>query len=125
MTEIIYSAYRPREVPLSELQAMVGPGWSDIIARLVEDLFKLGWDGHVLQVKEKFAGLRFYVGSAEKPVHERIHEAENESLKTCEECGAPGTLREGGWLKTLCDEHAQGRSEAHPRLKERLHKQED
>ena len=120
MTKIIYSAYRPREVPLSELQAMVGPGWSDIIARLVNDLFKLGWDGHVLQVKEKFGGLSFYIGAGEQPIWDRIQQAERESYATCEECGAPGALREGGWLKTLCDEHAQGRDKAHPRLEERF-----
>jgi hypothetical protein len=26
--------------------------------------------------------------------------------RTCEVCGQPGKRREGGWIKTLCDEHA-------------------
>ena len=108
MNDINFMGYRPRKIELDELQGMVGPGWSDIIARLVEDLFKLGWDGSVLQVKEKFGCLRFYVGAASKEVFERIHQAENESLTVCEQCGAPGSVRQGSWLKTLCDEHAAG-----------------
>jgi len=24
---------------------------------------------------------------------------------SCEECGAPGTQRNGGWIRTLCDLH--------------------
>ena len=100
-----------KEVLIAECQIHVGPGWGDILKRLVSDLFELGWDGHVLQVKEKFGGLRFYVGSANKAIHERIDAAANESLATCEQCGAPGVLREGGWLKTLCDEHNKQREE--------------
>ena len=24
---------------------------------------------------------------------------------TCEDCGHPGTQRDGGWIRTLCDQH--------------------
>jgi hypothetical protein len=27
------------------------------------------------------------------------------SLKTCEQCGAPGRQTEGRWISTLCSEH--------------------
>jgi len=100
---------KEQEALIVKCQTHVGPGWHDILKRLINDLFELGWDGRVLQVKEKFGGLRFYVGSANKAIHERIDAAANESLVTCEECGAPGALRQGGWLKTLCDEHSKGR----------------
>ena len=96
---------------IAECQSQVGSGWGDILTRLIDDLFELGWDGRVSQVKEKFGGLRFYVGSANKAIYERIHAAENESFETCEQCGAPGELRQGGWLKTLCDEHNKQREE--------------
>lgn len=95
--------YGPRPTTVADLQACVGPGWGDIIARLVADLEKLGWDGDVHQVKEKFGGLRFYVGAEAPGVGDRIVQAESESLRTCEECGSPGEARGGWWIKTLCD----------------------
>ena len=98
------SYYKPEhKYSLEDLQNMVGPGWSKIIADLIEDLNKLGWDGDVAQVKEKFGGLRFYIGPCSREVLDRITEAENESYKTCEVCGEPGEPRETGWVKTLCD----------------------
>ena len=96
---------KEREDLIIKCQGHVGSGWGDILKRLINDLFELGWDGRVLQVKEKFGGLRFYVGSVNKAIHERIRAAEGEASRTCEKCGAPGMLREGGWLKTLCNEH--------------------
>lgn len=105
------------EVSLADLQKEVGPGWAGIIERLVADLFVLGWNGEVLQAKEKFGGLRFYITTLptwsappnENALKTRINEAADESYKTCEECGVPGLPRRGGWVKTLCDEHAKGR----------------
>lgn len=61
------------------------------------------------QVKEKFATLRFYMTSATDEMYDLISKAEARSSKTCEVCGQPGVLRQGGWLQTLCDEHANGR----------------
>lgn len=95
-----------REKLIADCQAHVGPGWHDILKRLINDLFALGWDGKVLQVKEKFGCLSFYVGSASREAHDRIWAAEQESAKTCEECGAPGKTGGESWLKTLCDSHA-------------------
>ena len=100
-----------REALIAKCQGHVGPGWHDILKRLINDLFELGWDGQVLQVKEKFGGLRFYVGGASHAIYKRIEAAYDEASKTCEKCGAPGMLREGGWLKTLCDEHDKERKE--------------
>ena len=60
----------------------------------------------VLQVKEKFGGLRFYVNCRkEEAIRQRIGAAAEESFRTCEVCGQPGKLREDGWIKTLCDLH--------------------
>jgi len=40
----------------------------------------------------------------QKATNELVAQAELESAKTCESCGADGTLiRSGGWLKTLCE----------------------
>jgi hypothetical protein len=111
-------------------------GWIPILDRLAEDLIALGWDRTLDQVKQKFGGLRFYIGSSDpvrpsarlvldlhlagglrtvnlyrgsgavdEAIAHRIAEAEAESLKTCEECGAPGRScnpGERGWIETLC-----------------------
>ena len=60
----------------------------------------------VLQVKEKFGGLRFYVNCRRnEAIRQRIGIAADESFRTCEVCGQPGELREDSFIKTLCDEH--------------------
>jgi hypothetical protein len=90
-----------------------GDGWFDIVWRLCGDLEPLveeferesGHQFEVLQVKEKFGGLRFYVNHASDAIRQRIEVAEEESFHTCEICGRPGNQREGAWSKTLCDLH--------------------
>jgi hypothetical protein len=89
-------------------------GWFDILWRLCEDLEPLvaefeqesGSQFEVLQVKEKFGGLRFYVNCRRnETICQRIGIATDESFRTCEVCGQPGTLRKARCIKTLCDEH--------------------
>jgi hypothetical protein len=59
----------------------------------------------VAQIKEKFGGLRFYYQGGDEQIHGMVRMAEAWAGHTCEECGAPGTIRDGGWIKTLCDTH--------------------
>ena len=92
-----------KEFSIEDLQVCVDPGWSKLIEDLVNDLFNLGWNGEVLQVKEKFGGLRFYINTGSQEIFDRIYRAENDSFKICEYCGAPGFPRNTGWIKTLCD----------------------
>jgi hypothetical protein len=88
-------------------------GWFDILWRLCEDLEpsvtemeqETGSQFEILQVKEKFGGLRIHVNHANDAIRQRIEAAIQESFHTCEVCGQPGTLREDGWIKTLCDLH--------------------
>ena len=63
------------------------------------------------QVKEKYGTLRFYMTGYLDAMDKPIAEAEARSAKTCEECGKPGELRYGGWIKCLCDEHADKEQE--------------
>lgn len=58
----------------------------------------------VSQIKEKFGGLRFYVHNLYGDMDELISAAEEQSMKTCEMCGKPGTRRAKDWVQTLCDE---------------------
>lgn len=59
------------------------------------------------QVKEKFGGLRFYHVNGDEFVMGAIALAEKMSYTICEECGAASKTRGGGWVRTLCDEHAE------------------
>jgi len=83
----------------------------DIVWRLCEDLEPLvaeaGQPFEVLQVKQKFGGLRFYVSHRHRTdaILQRIEAAELESLRTCEVCGKPGKVRDD-CIRTLYDEHA-------------------
>lgn len=81
----------------------VGPGWGSIVRSLMADLLDLGWDGTLLQIKEKFGGLRFYTGSLTDSMWIRLTQAEEESQVTCDACGGPGqTTSFHGWLVTKC-----------------------
>lgn len=94
--------------PREDVLKAVGPGWHDIVNRLIDDLFVLGWDGSLHQIKEKFGGLRFYIGGGTDAVHGRIRIAESESDRTCDECGAPGEKDYSkGWILTRCPEHSR------------------
>lgn len=95
--------FRGKETTVEEICASVGPGWAPLLRELITDLFSMGWDGVVLQVKEKFGGLRFYIGSSSVEVFDRIQRAENDSFRICEDCGAEGRPRNTGWIRTLCD----------------------
>ena len=89
-------------------------GWFDILWRLCGDLEPLvaefeqetGCPFEILQAKEKFGGLRIHVNDANDAIRQRIEVAKQESLHTCELCAQPSKLREDGWIRTLCDEHA-------------------
>ncbi len=59
------------------------------------------------QVKEKYGTLRFYYTGGDDYIDGVVAMAEYMSGVTCETCGVPGKLRDDGWLRTLCDEHAK------------------
>jgi hypothetical protein len=114
------------DLPLAKQS--VGQGWHGILERLFAA--KPDWI-MVVQVKEKFGGLRFYLddgtvrvdfiglGSLTVPAEQEhldekrsaqlvafkklVREAEAESFSVCEDCGAPAEQRSGGWIRTLCE----------------------
>ena len=87
----------------------VNEGWYQMISELIDCLLKLGWDKRVNQVKEKFGGLRFYIENSPEGGHELIRKYESMAYSICEKCGASGVLRKGPWLRTLCEEHSEGK----------------
>ncbi|WP_406349800.1 hypothetical protein [Streptomyces sp. NBC_00658] len=90
----------------------VGPGWLPLLGRLHERVIT-AWPGYQLvDLKEKFGGLRirleFPEGSESSTLRALVEAAEEEAAVTCEFCGALGRARTrgdvpGGWLKTVCD----------------------
>lgn len=66
---------------------------------------------YVAQIKEKFGGLRFYYEGGDATIDGMVTMAEAWAANTCEECGAPGVSRSGGWIRTLCDVHEKERQE--------------
>ena len=96
-----------------------GIGWYNLIYTLtncidrrLEHLNKDGGNRKVIiaQIKEKFGGLRYYAdGDIDEQMDGMIDFAESLSYTICEDCGAPGKLRSGGWMRTLCDKHEEER----------------
>jgi hypothetical protein len=80
-----------------------GDGWFEIIDKLSSDITAIDKDVVAVQVKEKYGGLRFYTEGGTDAVFDLIDQAENLSLKTCERCGEPGTVRDEGWVYIMCD----------------------
>jgi len=83
-----------------------GPGWYPLIKDALTKIDALGNANlAVLQVKEKFGGLRIYLSIHNDETDAIITAAEQEALKTCEDCGSKEKveLRGGGWLRTLCN----------------------
>lgn len=90
-----------------------GNGWEPIIRRLSERLEFLitlcpgepEEKPRAVQVKQKFAGLRFYMYGGTEDMYKYIREAEDQAIETCELCGEKGSEKtiETGWIWTLCE----------------------
>ena len=83
-------------------------GWYKIILNLDAAISAIIPDYVVLQVKEKFGGLRYYIDlipeNHYKQVDDLIRDAEKAAWNTCEVCGNPGSTRnDRWWRRTLCD----------------------
>jgi hypothetical protein len=99
-----------------------GEGWWPILEELCGQIqHHINWKNKqsevvpqvtVGQIKEKFGGLRFYYSGGDDEISGMVRMAESWASRSCETCGAPGTRREGGWLKTLCDHHEAERQAA-------------
>jgi len=61
----------------------------------------------VVQVKEKFGTLRFYIQAGTDAHYNYISFAESMSAVTCETCGKPGKRLGRRWIYTACEEHAE------------------
>ena len=88
------------------------PGWRKLYEPLLLELNNL--DGRLLDIKEKFGGLRFYYTFDQKDVDEhtkmlrykfseQVNKAEILSERTCEKCGEHAEkTSDRGRVSTLC-----------------------
>ena len=87
-------------------------GWFDIIFNLCKDIQQeinsSGCEQVVAaQVKEKFAGLRFYSSGGNEVTRAMIEKYSKLSSQTCEVTGGKGsTYEKNGWYKTLSTQSA-------------------
>jgi hypothetical protein len=93
----------------------VDEGWYQIVVDCDKELTAIDPDYQILQVKEKFGGLRYYMtpcnDTTEKQrnkMYEVISKYEAKAAQTCEATGQSGVLMKSvrGWLKTLNPEYA-------------------
>jgi len=87
-----------------------GPGWHQLIRRICDAIKPLVianglHDFEVVQIKEKFGALRFYVHNGNDEIYTIIDRHESDSIYICEECGAVENVhcRNSGWIRHLCD----------------------
>lgn len=110
-------ARHPRLFPSGDRQRGIEcpPGWMNIVERMCADIDAMTRDDvsapTIACVKEKFGCLRVAGLMMREDVHAVADRAEVESARICQDCGAPGRLRYGSWLRTLCEQHAAERGQ--------------
>ena len=85
-----------------------GPGWKQLILDCDREMSEINPDYTILQIKEKFGGLRYYV-EGHSDLFDIEEKYERLSFQICEECGSKlevTTNRSNGfsWIKTYCKE---------------------
>ena len=88
--------------------ACVGKGWERLVRKVYTAKEGLGIPVGIIQVKEKWGGLRIYTDSYVREIEEVIKMVGEESCRVCHECGAvAGLVKKGGVYQTLCEEHRE------------------
>lgn len=87
----------------------VGDGWFHILEALAKNITEQIEKNNlknfkVLQIKEKFGGLRFYCRGGNDKIQEYVDHAEELSMNTCESCGQLGLPQNDSWIKVLCQQ---------------------
>ncbi len=94
----------------TELDAME-PGWrkafgiqmcKDIRKQLIKEKKLFKW--RIVQLKEKFGGMRLYSNFASDELYDIIDKYTQISYRTCGDCGKPATKISKGWIYPYCDD---------------------
>jgi hypothetical protein len=91
----------------------VDEGWYQLVIDCDRELSLFDPHYKIIQVKQKFGGLRYYIKPSEtcyepRRLNDVISKYEEVAARTCEATGKPGVLMKSivGWYKTLNPEHA-------------------
>ena len=103
-----------------------GSGWFELINELCQEISTIVRESNkevwprVVQVKEKFGGLRFYISNTDfsvakinesekialdaviEKINQLIIDAQSKSFVTCEDCGLPGKCYSSSWIHVKC-----------------------
>ena len=112
-TGIFYTPAEIENLPPKEPYELFGvecdEGWHDIVKPLIDYVEKYNNEHPddqivILQVKEKFAHLEFYVDNATPELKKMIEEAQGKASRTCECCGDTTDVgvTVSQWYKTIC-----------------------
>ena len=92
-----------------------GIGWYELLYNLFEEIelvytrndINIG-ELEVRHIEEKYGGLRIYLKSSLREVHDLTKKYEELSYFICEECGNPGSLHicDGFYLTIICNKCA-------------------
>ena len=83
-------------------------GWQDLFLKMCEEirepLIKADYldDFRFSQLKEKYGVMRCYCFGAPKEVHDIINKYEQESKRTCIQCGRNAAKISTGWISPYC-----------------------
>lgn len=122
----------PSGAPREAFDVSCNSGWFPMLRQLLKDIQATGVkprELRILQIKEKFGGLRFYFScenTIEKEVYDQIQQlvdkAEEASYNICEDCSATEDVQTNGtpyWLRSLCPKCRNARmAEVKPEDKE-------
>ena len=89
-----------------ERQIFIPYGWYDTVEEMMSELVALDVPINILQIKEKFGGLRVYYESEfGTSVDKVVSKASSNVRKVCVVCGSTEDLTNGGWNRLCCPEH--------------------
>lgn len=108
MSKTVIWGWTGKEATLEDAQSRVGEGWADLVEKCWNILIAQE-EPQLIQVKEKFGGLRFYCTFKSTghggEIFDQIGAIETQSFDVCEFCGDGGKpRRQRHWVKTLCDD---------------------
>ena len=86
-----------------------GEGWYSLIKPIIDYIEEYNKDKSdddkivIMQIKEKFGGLRIYTNFHTGKLYDMINHAEDESYHVCEMCGSREDMGQTrGWITSIC-----------------------
>lgn len=97
-----------RGIPLRLARTFVGRGWHGLLKEVYKEKPE---DVKIIDVKEKWGGLRIYADMYDAEFADLLDSVETRSFRVCELCGKDGerVRTSTGWFKTLCHKCRKGR----------------